>query len=317
MNICIPGGMGYVGSWLVPHLLADGHKVKVIDTGWFGDGDMPDNDSLDVVPEDIREVDWSYELENQDCVIWLASLSNDLMCQLNPVLEKEINRDEFLEALEAAADVAVPRFVYASSVAAYGSSPEAATEATPLAPTTLYGAGKAFCEAKIAEHQNSSFAPIIVRSASVCGMSANMRFDITLNRMTHDACRYGRITVNGGQQRRSHVSLQDLAYFYKLLVKADHKKVAGQIFNVVDENQSVLDSANMVAEVTKTKVIVGPATDNRSYTVSGEKAKLVLGFEPKHPIKHAIHFLAARLDAGYWKNSLTDSRLWNMRYDIS
>ena len=36
MKIIITGGCGYVGTELTKFLLSKGHKIKVIDTQWFG-----------------------------------------------------------------------------------------------------------------------------------------------------------------------------------------------------------------------------------------------------------------------------------------
>ena len=112
-----------------------------------------------------------------------------------------------------------------------------------------------------------------------------MRYDLMVNRMVRDASRTGKITVNGGEQLRSHVHINDLCRFYAWLLENPQPR---QTFNVVCENQKVIDTATLVAKtIGKTEIEVKPYTDNRSYTVSGEKLKKA-GFEFKHSIEEAI-----------------------------
>ena len=146
---------------------------------------------------------------------------------------------------------------------------------------------------------------IIVRSASVCGYSPNMRFDTTVNMMTNHAIRKGEITVNGGRQKRSHVHIKDICDFYKLLLKAPKEKI-GQAFNVVLENKAVAETANTVAEVMGCIIVKKPHSDDRSYTVDGTKAREILGFTPKHSVWQAVRDMVVKLKAGYWPDSLTN-----------
>jgi nucleoside-diphosphate-sugar epimerase len=309
----VPGGCGYIGAMLVPFLLADGHEVTVYDTQWFGHGYLPDNPTLRLIRGDVRDIRCIRDVcLGQDAVIWLASLSNNAMCEREPLLHDAVNRDAVQIALFAARIAGVKRFIYASSVAAYGSSNEDARENHGLKPSTLYGHAKDFCEKWTLARHADEFTCTVTRSASVCGYSPHQRLDLTVNMMVHDAMRRGVIKVNGGQQKRCHIHIRDICRAYQMLLEAPKGKIAGQVFNFVAENQSVLETAKLVSEETGAKIEIGPATDDRSYTVDGTKAREVLGFTPRLTVRDAIWDLKARFDSGMWKDSETNHVYQNM-----
>ena len=314
MKVLVLGGCGYIGAQLVPVLLSCGHKVDVLDNMWFGDGGLPkDNGALSVQWGDAHP--GNIVFEKYEAVIHLACMTNNVMCELNPYLDYAKNRLQFANVVSFAKMRGVKRFIYASSVAAYGSSNDFATEEWRLRPTTLYGASKAYCEAKALAQQNDKFSVTIVRSASVVGTSMNMRFDTTMNKMTHEPLV---ITVEGGQQWRSHVAMPDLCEFYKMVLALPSERTRG-IFNVVGENLMVGESASLVAEVTGAEIAYGGRTDQRSYKVSGEKAAEVLGFRPQYGLKRAVSDIHERLKAGYWKDSFGQNahpKYQRMRYDL-
>lgn len=209
--------------------------------------------------------------------IYLAFMSNNDMCERNPELARKLNTKSFSDMLNASNG----RFIFASSVSVYGDCVDA-QEDSPMNPTTLYGQHKVLCEELL---KASSLDYTIVRSASVCGYSPRMRYDLMVNRMVRDAARTGKITVNGGEQKRSHIHINDLCRFYAWLLENPQPR---QTFNVVCENQSVMDTAILVARtIGKTTIDVKPYTDKRSYTVSGEKMRKA-GFECESSIEDAI-----------------------------
>lgn len=315
MNILVPGGAGYVGAMLVPWLLADGHKVTVLDPMWFGPGYLPDNDSLSVIKGDIRDMDiYAKACNGQDAVILLASISKEQMCQNDPGFASSVNQDSVAPSVTIARKAQVRRFIYASSVAVYGTLD--GKEDGPVAPTTIYGRGKVYAEAEVMEEQTEDFVCTVTRSASVCGYSLHQRLDLTVNMMVHDACRKGVIKVNGGPQKRSHIHIHDICRAYRMILTERRETVAGQAFNFVAENQSVLETSQLVAEETGARIEIGPATDDRSYTVDGAKARKVLGFVPNKTVRDAVLDLKARFDDGYWPDSLTNPLYQNMA-DVS
>ena len=313
MKVLVPGGCGYVGAMLVPWLLADGHLVTVLDTQWFGHGHPCDNESLRVIKGDVRDIRGIRDAcVGQDAVIWLASLSNNAMCEREPHIANSVNCDAVPTALFAARISGVKRFIYASSVAAYGSTGEDAKETQPLAPTTPYGEAKAYGEHWTQHYNSDEMTTVISRAASVCGYSVRQRFDLTVNMMVHDAMRSGVIKVNGGQQKRCHIHIHDICRAYRMLLDAPAEKIAGQAFNFVAENATVLATAKLVAEETGARLEIGPATDDRSYTVDGTKAREVLGFKPQRTVREAVCDLKARFASGMWPDSLTNPAYQNM-----
>ena len=73
--ILVTGGAGYIGSVLVPELLALGHRVRVVDTLWFGNP-FPPHERLQVIEGDLRFPDAAW-LDDVHAVIHLAGHPND------------------------------------------------------------------------------------------------------------------------------------------------------------------------------------------------------------------------------------------------
>ena len=299
---------------MVPHLLAAGHTVTVLDTMWFGKYLGKDNKSLSVVNYDVRQAP---KCEGYDAVIWLASISNNDFCTMYPTLAKQVNEDAFAPWLAAARQAGVKKFIYASSVAVYGSTIKDVSEYHRPQPTTMYAVGKRHCEIIALAPQTSDMQICVTRSASVCGGSSSTRFDVTVNRMVHDAIRRGTIVVNGGKQKRCHIHIYDITQAYLKLLATPHL-IGGHIFNFVAENQHIAETAQIVAEETGAKILVGPDTDNRSYTVDGTKAEAVLGFTPTKTVRDAVRGLKVGFDSDAlgitrtYEHSDTDKRYMRM-----
>ena len=141
-NVLVTGGAGYVGSALVPKLLAAGHRVTVLDLYIYGEvfASFKDDPNLREVRGDLRnQTAVADAMRGCDAVIHLACISNDPSFELNPELGKSINYDAFRPLVRAAKAAGVRRFVYASSSSVYGikDDPEV-TEDLPLEPLTDY-----------------------------------------------------------------------------------------------------------------------------------------------------------------------------------
>jgi nucleoside-diphosphate-sugar epimerase len=303
---------------LVPQLIVAGHQVTVFDTLWFGNGHLPDNENCSLIKGDVRDREAFKEAcKGQEAIVFLASLSSNEMCMREPKLAESINKRAVPYAIEIARKAGVRRFIYASSVAAYGSSEHDAKESDPLEPTTPYAEAKAYCEGILLAHTEPAFITTVVRSASVCGYSLRQRFDLTVNKMIHDAVRDGVIVVNGGAQKRSHINMQDICTFYRLLLDLAPTKIAGQVYNAVAENQSVLETAEKVRGLIDCRIEKRERSDNRSYTVDGSRARDELGFVPKRLVEHAALYLGTMLQGDYFKDSKTNNAYQNLVENVA
>jgi len=92
-TVVVTGGAGYVGAVLVPKLLDQGYRVRVLDLFLFGQDVLPKaHSSLGCVEGDIRNQGLLKQvMRGAEAVIHLACISNDPSFELDPELSRSIN----------------------------------------------------------------------------------------------------------------------------------------------------------------------------------------------------------------------------------
>ena len=321
-TILVTGGAGYVGSALVPELLKQGYRVKVVDLFWYGRdvfGDSDRHPQLELVELDIRDhARLTQELKGTDAVIHLACISNDPSFELDPTLGKSINYEAFAGLLQGSIDQGVRRFIYASSSSIYGvkADPDVRETAEPE-PLTDYSRFKLDCERDLLAHPNvKGMARIIVRPATVCGYAPRLRLDLTVNILTIHALVNHKIRIFGGKQLRPNLNIRDMVRTYLAFLEAPPSSVDGESFNVGFQNRSVEDIAKMVRDTLADSTIelaYTPSDDNRSYHVNSEKIKRVLGFQPRFTIEDAILSIADAWKAGRIRDPFKNALYSNIK----
>jgi nucleoside-diphosphate-sugar epimerase len=289
MRILVTGACGYVGSALVPKLVAAGHSVWEVDTEWFRPSAM-------FSKADVRYID---DIGKTDCIIHLAAISNDPSVAYYPRRSWETS----VLATQQLAQMAVRtncRFIYASSVSVYGADRGMVTEDMDLHPISDYNKTKMCAERVLLSYP--SLRAQIIRPATICGLSPRMRLDLTVNLFTIQALTKGVITVHGGQQWRPSIHIDDMTDLYVWMV--DHPEVHG-VFNAGFENHSLMEIADMVRYHTGAVITVTEQRDKRSYQVNSSKL-LEAGFKPKTHIHNAIF----ELKDAYQQGKLEDRPEW-------
>ena len=297
MKILVSGGCGYKGSVLVPLLLADGHEMLSVDTQWFGNY-LPEHPNLTNLQLDIRDTD-SIPLEGVEAIIHLANIANDPAVELNPTLSWEVNVLAGQQLADRAVRAGVKQFIFASSGSVYGVKDEPnVTEDLTLVPISVYNKTKMVAERVFISYQDQMQVHFI-RPATVCGVSPRMRLDVSVNMLSYQALKNGRITVFGGDQTRPNIHIQDIADVYRHFLA--HPEIDSGCYNAGFENISILDIAEQVKSKIGAEIVVSASNDPRSYRQDSSKL-LDTGFKPSHNVADAISEIA---DA-FQKNALPD-----------
>jgi nucleoside-diphosphate-sugar epimerase len=318
-RVLVTGGAGYVGSKLVPALLAAGHAVTVLDLYLYGEpfAGLTDRSGLTEIKGDLRDPDAvATALKGCDAVIHLACISNDPSFDLNPDLGRSINFDAFRPLVRASKAAGVKRFVYASSSSVYGVKEEDnVTEDLPLSPLTDYSKFKAMCEEVLAEEREPGFVTLTVRPATVCGYAPRLRLDLSVNILTNHAVHNGVIKVFGGAQKRPNIHIDDMVAFYLQALQWDDAQIDGKIYNAGYENHSIMEIAEIVRGVIggDVGIVTTPTDDMRSYHISSDKLARELGFRATHTIADAVQSLKTAFAAGLVPDSMNDPMYFNIK----
>jgi nucleoside-diphosphate-sugar epimerase len=158
---------------------------------------------------------------------------------------------------------------------------------------------------------------VVVRLATVFGLSPRMRFDLVVNTLTARAMAERRISIFGGNQWRPNVHCRDAARAFVLALEAPASDVAGEIFNLGGDanNHRINEIGDMVAqtvggvEVERRDEIADP----RDYRVSFAKIRQVLGFEPEYSVADGIREVAAAIRTDPALRRWQDARFHNVQ----
>ena len=283
MNVLVTGTEGYIGMRLVSWLMAHGHKVTGLDSGFYREGTLyHDPLGLPQIPQtwcrDLRSIT-AKDLSGFDAIIHLAELSNDPLGEQNPEITYQINHQGSVQLAKAAQMAGVKRMVYASSCSVYGAAvSDVVDENSQVNPQTAYAKCKTLVERDLSVMASADFSVVFLRNATAYGPSPRMRFDIVLNDLCALAWTQKKIAMlSDGSPWRPIVHIEDICEAMRCALEAPSDAINGEIFNVghTDENYRIRDIANIIASVfTDCEVTTGPPSgDNRSYRVSFEKIK--------------------------------------------
>ncbi|MBA3488157.1 MAG: SDR family oxidoreductase [Longispora sp.] len=276
MRILVTGGAGYVGSTLVPMLLAAGHEVRVLDSlrfgghGLLGCARFP---GFELVEGDIRNAAVvEAAVADVNAIVHLAAIVGYPACKKEPDLARTTNVDGTRNLL--AARRPGQRFVLASTGSVYGAVPDyVCHEDTPRAPITLYGETKAEAERLVLDSGNA----VALRYATAFGASPRMRVDLMPNDFTYQAVHNRSLILYEGGFKRTFVHVIDMAR--SIVFALDNwANVVNDVYNIGHESMNftkvelarkILDHVDYYLYFAE----MGSDADKRDYEVSYSKIR--------------------------------------------
>ena len=313
-RVLVIGGAGYIGSALLPKLLARGYHVRLLDLFLFGMepiSKVVGHPNLEIIQADFRHVDQIVQaMRGVDDVIHLGAIVGDPACSLDQELTVEVNLMATRMIAEVAKGSGIRRFCFASTCSVYGANDHILDEWSELNPISLYAQSKLASEKVLIQMADESFSPVILRFGTVYGLSGRTRFDLVVNLMTARAIVDGKITVFGGGQWRPFLHVDDAALALMKAVEAPTDLIHGEVFNAGsnEQNYQLAEAALIIQslvgldgrfpEITDK----GADTDFRNYRVDFTKITKLLGFIPRWTLQEGIQQVIAALESGEVKD---------------
>ena len=291
-NILVTGGAGYLGSTMVPDLLAAGHKITVLDNFLFKQTSLNHccyHPNFSVVKGDIRQKDTMSKLMKEaDVIIPLAALVGAPLCNLDPIGATTINHDAIELMLKLLSKDQIVLMPTTNSAYGTGDKDNYCNEESPLRPISQYAIEKVGIEKELMQNENA----ISFRLATVFGMSPRMRIDLLVNDFTYRAVNDGFVVLFESHFKRNYIHVRDVSRVFQHALN-NHGAMKGEIYNVglSDANVSKKELCEHIQKQLPNFIFIdeqiGRDPDQRNYIVSNDKIEST-GFRTEFSLERGI-----------------------------
>jgi nucleoside-diphosphate-sugar epimerase len=316
-RVTLIGGAGFIGHHLALRLRDQGALVDIID-GLLVNNIVTFEATVDGAPNRelylhllnerqqlLRDAGISVHLQDArdytalshllnavrpDVIVMLAAVSHAGKANKNPYNTFDHSMRTLENALDCARDV-VEHFVFFSSSMVYGNFPtEIVDETTPCEPLGIYGALKFGGEKLvIAYNQVFDMPYTIIRPSALYGERCVSRRVAQV--FLENAFKGLPLNVKGdGDDRLDFTYVQDLVS--GVVDVLTHEEARNEVFNITyGSSRSIADLIEIIAkEIPDLDVRYEPsdALMPERGTLSVEKARELIGYEPSHPLERGL-----------------------------
>ena len=318
-TILITGGAGFIGSNLSEYFLGLGHKVVCLDN--FSTGhrhnlkDFIDNPNYRLIEGDIRNIaDCNLAVDGVDYVLHQAALGSVPRSINDPITTNDVNVSGFLNMLVAARDAKVKRFVYAASSSTYGDS-----QGLPKVEDVI---GKPLSPYAITKYVNELYAEIFSRTYGLEAIGLryfnvfgrkqdpNGAYAAVIPKFVTQLMNYESPVINGdGNYSRDFTYIDNVIQMNELAMTNKNPEAVNTVYNTAFGDRNTLNDlvgylkeylSEFDAKIADVEIVYGAnrAGDIPHSLASIEKAKTILGYDPKYSLQDGLKEAVS----WYWKN---------------
>jgi len=239
-----------------------------------------------------------------DIVLHQAALGSVPRSIKDPLTTHDVNVTGFVNMLRSAQNAGVKRFVYASSSSVYGDS--------PVLPKREDRIGNQLSPYAVSKYTNELYAGVFgrcygletigLRYFNVFGprQDPNGPYAAVIPRWIAAIKKGDRVRINGdGKTSRDFCYVDNVVQANLLAALGKKREETCQIYNVACGNKTTLSTLNRVICIAIKKINPQVKIKNSFYQqfrrgdvrhslASIEKARVLLGYEPTHPIKAGL-----------------------------
>jgi UDP-glucose 4-epimerase len=311
MRVLVTGGAGFIGSHLCEHLLAQGHRVFIIDDLSTGTVEnivhLRQNPKFEYSVASIMNVPLTAELVDRcDLIFHLAAAVGVRLIVDSPVhtIETNIRGTEIILSL---ANKKKKKVLLTSTSEVYGKAtkvPFVEEDDLVLGPTSKarwsYACSKAIDEFLALAYLREKGLPVVIaRLFNTVGPRQTGQYGMVLPNFAAQALAGEPITVFGdGSQSRCFSHVADIVSALSHL--ATEEGAVGKVFNVgSDEEVTILDLARRVRQAAGSDSEIRFVPYNDAYGTGFEdmprrvpdisRVRNLIGFQPKYTLDQIIH----------------------------